>query len=126
MNEETLPNADPVTADAGARINRSGTADKRREETRRPLPEDALIILPVRNVVLFPGMVIPLTVGRERSRAAAQELPRACSARSESCYKASSKSKSQVPTTCTGSVRRPTCCVTSPRPIARTTPSAKD
>ncbi|HJX20571.1 MAG TPA: endopeptidase La, partial [Steroidobacteraceae bacterium] len=40
------------------------------------MPEDALIVLPVRNVVLFPGMVLPLTVGRERSRAAAQEAVR--------------------------------------------------
>jgi ATP-dependent Lon protease len=39
----------------------------------RPLPDDALIILPVRNVVLFPGTVLPLTVGRERSRMAVQE-----------------------------------------------------
>ena len=30
----------------------------------------------MRNVVLFPGMVLPLTVGRERSRAAAQEAAR--------------------------------------------------
>ncbi|TMH99260.1 MAG: endopeptidase La, partial [Betaproteobacteria bacterium] len=42
----------------------------------RLLSEDALIIVPVRNVVLFPGMVIPLMVGRERSRAAAQEAAR--------------------------------------------------
>ncbi len=42
----------------------------------RPLPDDALIIVPVRNVVLFPGVVFPLTVGRERSRAAAQEAAR--------------------------------------------------
>ena len=32
--------------------------------------------MPVRNVVLFPGMVFPLTVGRERSRAAVQEAVR--------------------------------------------------
>jgi ATP-dependent Lon protease len=44
--------------------------------TLRPLPDDALIILPVRNVVMFPGAVFPLTVGRERSRAAAQEAVR--------------------------------------------------
>ena len=44
--------------------------------TVRPLPDDALIILPVRNVVMFPGAVFPLTVGRERSRAAAQEAVR--------------------------------------------------
>jgi ATP-dependent Lon protease len=42
----------------------------------RPLPDDALIIVPVRNVVLFPAMVFPLTVGRERSRAAAHEAAR--------------------------------------------------
>ena len=42
----------------------------------RPLPADALIILPVRNVVLFPGLIVPLAVGRERSRAAAQEAVR--------------------------------------------------
>ena len=37
------------------------------------MPEDALIIVPVRKAVLFPGVVFPLTVERERSRAAAQE-----------------------------------------------------
>jgi ATP-dependent Lon protease len=41
-----------------------------------PLPKDALIILPVRNTVLFPGMVLPLSVGRKRSIAAAQEAAR--------------------------------------------------
>ena len=28
------------------------------------LPADALAIVPVRNLVLFPGMVLPITVGR--------------------------------------------------------------
>ena len=46
------------------------------EGASRPLPDDALSILPVRNVVMFPGGVFPLTVGRERSRAAAQESVR--------------------------------------------------
>ncbi len=41
-----------------------------------PLPADALIILPMRNMVLFPGMVMPLAIGRERSVAAAQEAVR--------------------------------------------------
>jgi ATP-dependent Lon protease len=44
--------------------------------TDRILPEDALIILPVRSMVLFPGIVVPLAVGRDRSRAAAQEAVR--------------------------------------------------
>lgn len=37
------------------------------------LPEDVVIILPVRGVVLFPDVVLPLTVGRRRSVIAAQE-----------------------------------------------------
>ncbi|HJV51289.1 MAG TPA: endopeptidase La [Noviherbaspirillum sp.] len=40
------------------------------------LPQDALIIVPVRNLVLFPGLIIPITVGREGSIAAAQEAAR--------------------------------------------------
>jgi ATP-dependent Lon protease len=41
------------------------------------VPADALIILPVRQVVLFPGLVIPLAIGRPQSIAAAQEAVRA-------------------------------------------------
>jgi ATP-dependent Lon protease len=37
------------------------------------LPDDALILLPVRNLVLFPGMILPVSVGREVSIAAAQQ-----------------------------------------------------
>jgi ATP-dependent Lon protease len=37
---------------------------------------DLLVILPVRNTVLFPGMVMPITVGRKRSVAAAQHAMR--------------------------------------------------
>src|SRR5690242_2134157 len=51
-------------------------APSRGETLSRPLPDDALIILPVRNVVMFPGAVFPITVGRDRSRAAAQEAVR--------------------------------------------------
>src|SRR5499426_813981 len=41
-----------------------------------PLPPDALIILPVRDMVLFPGTVLPVTVGRPRSITAAQQAVR--------------------------------------------------
>jgi ATP-dependent Lon protease len=41
-----------------------------------PLPADALIIVPVRNTVLFPGVVLPITIGRPRSIAAAQQAVR--------------------------------------------------
>jgi ATP-dependent Lon protease len=40
------------------------------------LAPDALIIVPVRDFVLFPGVVLPVTVGRPRSVAAAQEAMR--------------------------------------------------
>jgi len=39
----------------------------------RALPDDALIIVPVRELVLFPNTVLPLTMGRPRSIAAAQQ-----------------------------------------------------
>ncbi len=38
----------------------------------RTVPDDALIIIPVRNMVLFPGMIVPIAIGRESSIAAAQ------------------------------------------------------
>ncbi|MBX6368283.1 MAG: endopeptidase La [Rhodospirillales bacterium] len=46
------------------------------ERTFAPVPEDALIVIPVRNLVLFPGIVLPVSLGRERSVAAAQEAAR--------------------------------------------------
>jgi ATP-dependent Lon protease len=44
--------------------------------TSPALPPDALIILPVRSLVLFPGVVFPITIGRAKSLAAAQEAMR--------------------------------------------------
>ena len=41
-----------------------------------PIPADALIIIPVRNTVLFPGVVMPITIGRPKSIAAAQQAVR--------------------------------------------------
>ncbi|QWG21323.1 endopeptidase La [Bradyrhizobium sediminis] len=40
------------------------------------IPSDALIIVPVRNTVLFPGVVFPITIGRPQSVAAAQQAVR--------------------------------------------------
>jgi ATP-dependent Lon protease len=51
-------------------------AKARDEQTLPPLPDDAMIIVPVRNFVLFPGMVMPVTIGRPRSVAAAQQAVR--------------------------------------------------
>ena len=42
----------------------------------RPIPEDALILIPMRNAVLFPGVISPVAVGRSSSIAAANEAVR--------------------------------------------------
>ncbi|MEA2815811.1 MAG: ATP-dependent Lon protease [Rhodospirillaceae bacterium] len=42
----------------------------------RPLPADALIVVPVRNTVLFPEIVFPITLGRPSTIAAAQQAVR--------------------------------------------------
>ena len=39
-------------------------------------PSDSLIVVPVRNFVLFPGVVLPVTIGRPRSVAAIHEAVR--------------------------------------------------
>ena len=62
-NEEKL-NAAPA-ASQGAKAGSS-----------RPLPDDALIVVPMRNTVLFPGVISPITVGRKSSVVAAQEAVR--------------------------------------------------
>jgi ATP-dependent Lon protease len=75
MSESTMNNQSALSPGAGG--NAAATEDRPETAgTGKPLPADALIIVPVRNVVLFPGMVFPLTVGRERSRAAAYEAAR--------------------------------------------------
>ncbi|WP_158671360.1 endopeptidase La [Bradyrhizobium guangdongense] len=40
------------------------------------IPDDALIIIPVREMVLFPGAIAPITIGRAKSIAAAQQALR--------------------------------------------------
>ena len=51
-------------------------AEKPRAAALKPIPEDALILIPMRNTVLFPGVITPITVGRPSSIAAAQEAVR--------------------------------------------------
>lgn len=40
------------------------------------IPDDALIVIPVREMVLFPGAIAPITIGRAKSIAAAQQALR--------------------------------------------------
>jgi len=69
MNEMRM---DQTTEASAAR-----PAESARVDVQFPaLPPDALIIVPVRSFVLFPGIVMPVTVGRARSVAAAQQAIR--------------------------------------------------
>lgn len=49
-----------------------GDAEERAPRPAAELPADALIILPARETVLFPGVIMPITVGRRSSIEAAQ------------------------------------------------------
>ena len=57
-------------------MNEKAVATQTKPQALKPLPEDALIIIPMRNTVLFPGVISPVTVGRPSSVAAAQEAVR--------------------------------------------------
>ena len=46
-------------------------SEKKSDEVRA-LPEQAMVLIPVRNMVLFPGVLVPISIGRESSIAAAQ------------------------------------------------------
>jgi ATP-dependent Lon protease len=59
--------------------------DANRNNTQQPqssgadvhtITDDMLVIVPVRNLVLFPGTVVPVAINRDRSLAAAQEAVR--------------------------------------------------
>jgi ATP-dependent Lon protease len=62
--------------DTGNVVDHAAPEAPAAERAVSEIPQDALIILPTRNMVLFPGLVAPLNVGRERSIAAMQEAAR--------------------------------------------------
>ena len=64
------------TLEQGAEATANEPEQAHPEQNLPPLPDDAMIIVPVRNVVLFPGMVMPVTIGRPKSIAAAQQAVR--------------------------------------------------
>jgi ATP-dependent Lon protease len=70
MNQKVLSNENEPRQSA-APAQSSGTVT-----SIKPLPADALIVIPMRNTVLFPGVISPITVGRVASVAAAQEAVR--------------------------------------------------
>ena len=69
--QQALEIAGDDAGGGGARASRGGTS-----VAVRPIPGDALILVPLRGAVLFPGVISPLTVGRASSIAAVQEAAR--------------------------------------------------
>ncbi len=56
-------------------MDQSDNHETKADEAGSP-PRDAQIVVPVRNMVLFPGLVFPITVGRPASIAAGQQAMR--------------------------------------------------
>ena len=56
--------------------NNTAAADHTLAEPVPTITDDMLVIVPVRNLVLFPGTVVPVAINRDRSLAAAQEAVR--------------------------------------------------
>jgi ATP-dependent Lon protease len=56
--------------------DQAGISGKPSADQSVSIPADALIIIPVRNTVLFPGMIAPITLGRPEAIAAAQQALR--------------------------------------------------
>jgi ATP-dependent Lon protease len=70
----TLPEEQKVLSDKPPRGAEASPAGGK--ASMKPLPEDAMAVIPMRNTVLFPGVISPITVGRPSSVAAAQEAVR--------------------------------------------------
>ena len=73
MNDKVLSNKGEAL---DAKTPPAENAAPPKQPAARPLPDDALIIIPMRNTVLFPGVITPITVGRIQSVTAAQEAVR--------------------------------------------------
>ena len=60
------------TTEASAAPEKATDAGTLLRDAAKRLPEDALILLAVRHMGMFPGMILPISMRRERSLAAAQ------------------------------------------------------
>ncbi len=69
--DASQPAVTPVKALSSGASSRTGSDGS--HDPERPAIPDTLPILPVRNTVIFPGMVVPLTVGRPSSRKLLEE-----------------------------------------------------
>jgi ATP-dependent Lon protease len=74
MTETEHPTPQSAEGTVPATGKQTAAAERPAAEAPKPLdlPEGAMILLPTRNAVLFPGIVVPLTLGRPGSIAGAQ------------------------------------------------------
>jgi hypothetical protein len=89
------------------------------------LPEDMLIVLPVRNMVLFPGVVLPVAIKREKTVAGAQEAVRTERKVGFLLQKDPDNRRPRLRRPAPRSARSRASCATSPPRTARTTSSAR-
>ena len=92
--------------------------------TSPTIPNDALIIVPVRNIVLFPGVVAPITIARPKSIAAAQQALRE-QRPVGIVLQRNTEAEDPCPTISTGFARSPISSATSPRRMKPITSSAR-
>ncbi len=75
-----LPRLQEMWSGGSSSRTKDDSSGSDRASELRPIPEDALILVPMRNAVLFPGTLSPISVGRTNSvraaeTAAKQDLP---------------------------------------------------
>ena len=70
------PKQPKVLSEEPATDSPPAPAPERKAGRLKPIPDDALILIPLRNSVLFPGTIAPLAIGRTTSVAALQEATR--------------------------------------------------
>ncbi|MDN0075405.1 endopeptidase La [Crenobacter sp. SG2303] len=72
MSREPTQQSNKAEEDSQHAQSASTPVTLQADMAEKPFPEDALIIIPMHNAVLFPGIMSPVTVGRASSVAAAQ------------------------------------------------------
>ncbi|MFM9970117.1 MAG: endopeptidase La [Burkholderiales bacterium] len=70
-SRQVWPGQSALTRDSGKGVAHTGSLLPR--DGSKALPEDAIALVPMRNMVLFPGVIAPLSLGREASVLAARE-----------------------------------------------------
>ncbi|MEZ5534468.1 MAG: endopeptidase La [Thiolinea sp.] len=73
MNDSNETNSRPAQDTQAGQIGQTDSSTQNGAPNTVQLADNQLILIPMRNVVLFPGMAMPITIGRTQSLAAAQQ-----------------------------------------------------